>query len=131
MCQGSKYAQSSNMFDRILKMSQVLKKQGLHRFPNIFDYGSIYPNNAEICLNMPQYCWLSLIRPENAWMNCSHQERTREFSGQGNFCGIRAICGIFLEWKIQAKDGHNYILFFIQHQGTFFSFWKKAGKASP
>ena len=75
---------------RVLNMVRLFM-QGLRWVPNIFDYGPICLNNAEICLNMPQYCWLSLIRLENAWMNCSHKERTREFSGQRKFCGIWAL----------------------------------------
>ena len=58
LCQGSKRAWSSYMFDRILKMPQFLNKpgfwirmarlymQGLRRVPNIFDKGSICLNNA-------------------------------------------------------------------------------------
>ena len=39
--------------------------EGWHRFPNIFDYGSIYlNNNAKICLNIADCPWLGQKMPE-------------------------------------------------------------------
>ena len=53
-----------------------LYMQGLRRVLDVSDYGSIRLNNAWICLNMPEcpsicldmteYCQMSLNMPENA-----------------------------------------------------------------
>ena len=91
LCQGSEYAWSSYMFDRLLKMPQTLNKLGFwirhscicKRYAEfrMSDYGSIHLNNSwiclimpyrpSICLNMTDYCWMSLNMPENAWISCS------------------------------------------------------------
>ena len=91
LCQGSEYAWSSYMFDRLLKMPQTLNKLGFRirhscickRYVEFWmsDYGSIHLNNPwiclimpyrpSICLNMTDYCWMSLNMPENAWISCS------------------------------------------------------------
>ena len=54
---------------RVLNMPQ-LNVQELHRVPNMSGNSSICHNNAWICLNMAEYCWMSLHMPENAWINC-------------------------------------------------------------
>ena len=78
MCLGSKYAQSSNMFDRILKMSQVLKKQGFwiwhsclckgyidfRIFLIMAPYTSIMPKYVSIYLNTADCPWLGQKMPE-------------------------------------------------------------------
>ena len=84
LCQGSEYAWSSYMFDWLLKMPPVLCKLGFwiwhgctcKRYAEfqMSDYGSIHLNNSWICLNMPycpsiclnmtDYCWMSLKMPE-------------------------------------------------------------------
>ena len=62
--QGPQYTWSSYMFDKLLKMPQVLNKpgfwiwhshmaQGLRRVRNMSDYGSIRLNNAWIFFNIP------------------------------------------------------------------------------
>ena len=82
LCQGSKYAWSSFMFDRILKISLVPKKAGfwiwrgcickgylefrifLIRVP----YTSRIPKYASKCLNVPQYAWKWPNIPEFSWI---------------------------------------------------------------
>ena len=83
LCQGSEYAWSSYMFDRLLKMPRVLNVTGfwiLHNYIcksytvlNMSEYGLICLNNAWIYLNAPQYVWSwqhCLNVPEYAWINC-------------------------------------------------------------
>ena len=85
LCQGSEYAWSSYMFDRLLKVPPILNKRvfwiwhgcickGYVEFQIcliVDPYTSIMPEYAWICLNMAQYCWMSLNMPENTWINCS------------------------------------------------------------
>ena len=72
LSQNCEYAWSSYMFDRVLKMAQVLNvpgfriwmaqlyKQGLHRVPNMVQYASIIPEYASIWLHVPRYVWTCL-----------------------------------------------------------------------
>ena len=85
LCQGSGYAWSSYMFDKLLNMPPVLNKpgfwiwhglymQGLRRVPNMSimaPYASIIPEYALMLLNMPDHGWMLLNVPEHAWTNCS------------------------------------------------------------
>ena len=68
------------MFDRLLKMSQVLNMvrlymQGLCRVRNMPDYGS----NAWIYLNIPEYALISLNMPEPDWMLLNVSEYAWKF----------------------------------------------------
>ena len=88
MCQGSKYAQSSNMFDRILKMSQVLKKQGFwiwhgclckgyidfRIFLIMAPYTSIMPKYVSIYLRTADCPWLGQKMPERTVLTRSAPE---------------------------------------------------------
>ena len=88
ICQCSEYAWSSYMFDRLLKMPWVLNMprfwiwhrcicKGYSEFwiclimaPDI----SIMPKHAlrfSVCLNIAEYCWMSLNMSENAWIKFS------------------------------------------------------------
>ena len=99
LCQGPEYAWSSDMFDRLLKIPQVLNMLGFWKWhgctctayteswvcPNMTQYATIMPLYASLCLNFPpyfwtclniglnmtEYWWMSLIISENAWKNCS------------------------------------------------------------
>ena len=87
--QGSEYAWSSYIFDRLLKMSRVLNVPGfwmwqscicrgyteLWKCLNMGQYASMMPEYTSIFLNMAEYCWMSLSMPENAWINCSNYAR--------------------------------------------------------
>ena len=78
LCQGFEHTWSSYILDRILKTLRVLNKQGVWiRHGCIFTrytefriclimapYASIMPEYASICLNMAEYCWMSLNMPE-------------------------------------------------------------------
>ena len=43
-----------------------LYMQGLHKFPNMFEYGFIRLNNPWISLNMPEHGWMLLNVSEYA-----------------------------------------------------------------
>ena len=68
LCQGSEYAWSSFMFNRLLKMPWVLNMarlymQGLYRVLNMPEYGLICPSNAWICIMSPsvsKHGWILL-----------------------------------------------------------------------
>ena len=156
MCQGSKYAQSSYMFDKILKMSQVLKKQGcriwhgclwkgdidFRIFLIMVPYTSIIPKYVSILLIVPDQarkCLNELFSPgahqrvfrtgEILWnqgtsINFLSKTQEKKRSHRQIFWSFffQIILKLHFEWKIQAKDGHSYILFSPQHQGTLFSF---------
>ena len=71
LCQGSEYARSSYMFDRLLKMPRVLNKPGFCIW-----HGCISKGYGEfgICLIMapytsvmPEYTWIYLIIPQQSW----------------------------------------------------------------
>ena len=81
LCQGSEYACSSYMFDRLLKMPPVLKAgfwiwHGcICKCYAVFwiclimaQYASITPQYASICFNVPQYTWTWLNILERSWM---------------------------------------------------------------
>ena len=93
--QGFEYSSSSYMFDRLLKMPQILNvpgfwirhvcvSKGYTKFwicLNMAQYASIMPECLNmlqcpsICTNMAEYCWMSLNMPENFWINCSDYVR--------------------------------------------------------
>ena len=82
LCYSSKYAWTSYIFDRLLKLSRILNKPGFwichscicksYAEFQIFLTMSPY---ASISLNISEYCWMSLDMPENAWINCSGYSR--------------------------------------------------------
>ena len=71
----------SYMFDRFSKMPRFLNVPWFwiwrgcickgYTVLNMPEYGSICPNNAWICLDVPQYAWILLNVPEYAWISCS------------------------------------------------------------
>ena len=93
--QGFEYSSSSYMFDRLLKMPQILNvpgfwirhgcvSKGYTEFwicLNMAQYASIMPECLNmlqcpsICTNIAEYCWISLNMPENFWINCSDYVR--------------------------------------------------------
>ena len=89
LCQGSKHAWWSYMFDRVLKMALLLNKPGLWIWHSCISkgylefqiclilapYASIMPEYASLCLDMAEYCWISLNIHENAWINLSDYVR--------------------------------------------------------
>ena len=82
LCQGSEYAWSSFMFDRLLKMPRVLNKPGFWLWHVcickgyaefrirliVAPYVSIMPGYASVCLNVPQYAWTWRNISECPWM---------------------------------------------------------------
>ena len=100
LCQGSAYAWSSYMFDKILKLLWVLNNQGywiwdrcvFHHYAKFRMpyFGSIRLNNAyvcldmfkypSLCLSMAEYCWTFLNIPENPWINRSDYARILNMS---------------------------------------------------
>ena len=89
--QGFEYSSSSYMFDRLLKIPQILNVPGFwirHGCVSkgyteswiclyIAQYASIMPECLNmlqcllICTNIAEYYWMSLNMPENFWINCS------------------------------------------------------------
>ena len=141
MCQGSKYAWSSNMFDRILKMSQVLKKQGFwiwhdclckgyidfRIFLIMAPYNSIMPKYVSIYLNTADCPWLGQKMPEWTVLTRSAPE---SFQDRGIFVELGQFVEFSLNGKFKLKMDTIISFFFPNIRGLFFSFWKKAGKAS-
>ena len=74
LCQGSEYARSSDMFDKLLKVAWVLNKpKGCAEFQICLimaPYTSIMPEYALMFLNMFEHDWILLTAPEYAWKNC-------------------------------------------------------------
>ena len=80
LCQGSEYAWSSYLFDRLLKMPPVLNKPGFWTWSvgickvlcrvTMAPYASVTPEYPSICLNVPQYAWTWLNVAECTWINC-------------------------------------------------------------
>ena len=86
---------SSYMFNRLLKMPQILNVPGFWIWYgcvskgytefwiclNMAQYASIMPECLNmlqcpsICTNMAEYCWMSLNMPGNFWINCSDYVR--------------------------------------------------------
>ena len=76
---------------RVLNMTR-LHMQGLNRVLNLSEYGSICLNNAWICMNMAEYCWMSLIMPANAWINCFDYDRVLNIPHYLRYLIIFWIC---------------------------------------
>ena len=90
LCQCSKYAWTSYMFERLLKMPRVPNKprfwichgclrKGYADFPICLImalYASIMPENAAICLNVPQYTWKWLNIAKYRWICLKMPELT-------------------------------------------------------
>ena len=81
LCQGSKYAWSSYMFDRILDISHVLNTPWLWIWHssickcykelsiclNMAQYPIHLPKNTSCCLSVPQYAWTCWNIAECPW----------------------------------------------------------------
>ena len=102
LCQSSEDACWSYIFGRLLKMPPVLTKPGFWIWHGCIrksyaefqiclimaPYGSIRPECASVCLNVPQYAWtwLDILEcswmniPEYAWINCSDYARVLNMS---------------------------------------------------
>ena len=57
----------SSEYARVRNIAR-LYMQGLHRVRKMSEYGSIYLNNARICLNVPKYGWTCLNIAECPWI---------------------------------------------------------------
>ena len=72
LCQGSEYARSSYMFDRLLKMPRVLNKPGFCIWHGCISKGyaefGIWLHTPQLCPNIPEFTLLSLNSPENNWI---------------------------------------------------------------
>ena len=104
LCQAPEYAWSSYIFNRLLKFSQFLKKPGFWIL-NISQCPSV-------CLNLGEYCWISLNMPENAWKKTSDYARVLNMLQYG-YNNIIVTNVIMLEF-LSAR--------FI-HQGTLLPFY--------
>ena len=134
MCQGSKYAQSSNMFDRILKMSQVLKKQGFwiwhdclckgyidfRIFLIMAPYTSIMPKYVSIYLNTADCPWLGQKMPEWTVLTRSAPE---SFQDRGIFVELGHFDKLSVKnaRKKKVPQANILELFLLDHLKT--TFW--------
>ena len=53
------------------------------------------PQCPSVCLNMPEYWWISLNMPENAWINCSDFPRVFNMP-QYNYNIIIIVTNVFI-----------------------------------
>ena len=134
MCQGSKYAWSSNMFDRILKMSQVLKKQGFwiwhdclckgyidfRIFLIMAPYTSIMPKYVSIYLNTADCPWLGQKMPEWTVLTRSAPE---SFQDRGIFVELGHFDKLSVKnaRKKKVPQANILELFLLDHLKT--TFW--------
>ena len=78
------------------------------------EYVSICLNGTSICLNMAEYCWITLNMLENAWTNCSDYARILNMRVTRGGGGTSPL-PFFENWKKLPQFGEKNALCTISH----------------